>query len=217
MFSRLSIAFATAVVAATPALAQDIGFSSGVALVSEYEFNGLRQSDGPALQSYIEADIAGFYIGFWVSNVDETIIGPGDVAEYNLYTGYANTVGRFSYDIGYAAYYYNTSNFCCSDVILSGEFAATDAATIGLRVSSDPDTFDTINRRIYGSYAITDAITLDGRFGRLGSPSAGGHEYWSIGASYAATDSITLSAAYHDTTIQSDLLVLGVSFDVSTR
>jgi uncharacterized protein (TIGR02001 family) len=212
--TRLSIALATALVAATPAFAQDLSVSAGVALVTEYESNGLRQSDGPALQAYVEAGIAGFYAGIWASNVDENIIGPGDTLEYDLYLGYAGSVGSFSYDIGYAAYYYNESNFCCSDVIVSGEVALSDAVTVGLRFSSDPDTFDTVNSRIYGSYAITDAFSLDARYGSI---SNGGHDYWSVGASYAVSDTGTLFASYHETTIEADLFILGVSLDFSIR
>ena len=214
--TRLSLALATALVAATPALAQDFSLTAGVALVTEYESSGLRQSDGPAVQAYLEAGVAGFYAGIWASNVDSTILGTTDDLEYDLYLGYANSVGGFSYDIGYAAYYYNDTGFCCSEVIVSGEVAATDALTIGLRFASDPDTFDTVNSRLYASYALTDTLTLDTRYG---SVSNGGWDYWSVGASLAVSDNGSVFGSYHRTTQagNEDLFLLGVSLDFSIR
>jgi uncharacterized protein (TIGR02001 family) len=204
---------ATAITAAGPAFAQDFSVTAGLTLVTEYEASGLRQSDGPALQAYVQGDIGGFYIGAWASNVD--FPGGNDRLEYNLYLGYANEIGNFSYDLGYAAYYYDRTGFCCSEVIFSGEVALGSAVSVGLRLASDPDGFDYVNTRLFGSYAISDAVTLDARYGSISG--GGGYDYWSVGMSYAVADNASVFAAYHDTDVDSDFFLLGVSLDFAIR
>ncbi|MFN6979005.1 MAG: TorF family putative porin, partial [Gemmobacter sp.] len=95
--------------------AEGVTLTFGATIASEYESNGLRQSNGIAFQPSVEAEYRGFYAGIWASNVDQAIIGPGDTFEYDLYAGYRNTVGAFSYDLSYAHYFYNGSGACCGE------------------------------------------------------------------------------------------------------
>ena len=213
---RLSLSVSALLVVAAPALAQDVSVSAGVSLLTEYESNGTRQSDGPAVQGYIQADLDGFYAGIWASNVDPVILG-GDRLEYDLYLGYANTVGTFSYDLGYARYYYNDSGFCCGDVIFSGEMALSDAISVGAQFSSDPDGFDVINSRLYGSLSLTDAVSMDARYGDISGED--GHSYWSVGINHAVSEASAVFASFHGTSIEDEdnLFLAGVSIDFSLR
>lgn len=194
--------------------AQSISFSLGASIVSEYEANGVRQSNGVAFQPYVEAEIAGFYAGIWASNVDENIIGAGDTFEYDLYAGYRNSVGALNYDLSYAHYFYNGSGACCGEVILSLDYGFTEQLNLGTRFAWDPNT-GTVNSRLFGSFAITPQFSVDARYGTI---SNGGHQYWSIGGSYALNDNVSAFLAYHGTSLPSpddSLIVGGVSFAFS--
>lgn len=214
--SRLSLCALALTLAAAPAFAQDLAVSAGVTLVTEYEANGIRQSDGPAVQGYVQADISGFYAGIWASNVDPAII-TDDHFEYDLYLGFANTVGAFSYDLNYSRYYYNNSGFCCAELILTGEVAVSDAVSVGLRFASDPDGFDTVNSRLFASLAVSDTLSLDARYGDISG--AAGFSYWSVGFNQALSDTSSVFASFHDTTnaAEASLFLAGVSIDFSLR
>jgi uncharacterized protein (TIGR02001 family) len=214
---RPSLAILSAAMLAAPsvAAAQAVTFSFGASVVSEYEANGLRQSDGVAFQPYVEAEINGFYAGIWASNVSEAIIGAGDTLEYDLYAGYRNAVGAFSYDVQYAHYFYNGSGACCGEVILSLAYDVTPQFNLGTRFGWDPNT-GTVNSRLFGSYAVTDQLSVNARFGTI---SNGGHNYWSIGGSYAVNDTVSLGVAYHGTNLPSpddSLFVVSISFAFGT-
>lgn len=214
---RRSLLLSTAaLVLALPsvAAAQAISFSFGASIVSEYEANGVRQSNGIAFQPYVEAEISGFYAGVWASNVDPAILGAGNTFEYDLYAGYRNSVGAFSYDLQYAHYFYNGTGACCGEAILSLAYDLTPQFNLGTRFAWDPNT-GTVNSRLFGSYALTDAFSLNARYGTI---SNGGHQYWTVGASYAVTEQVSFGLAYHGTTLASpnDATVIGsVSFAFS--
>jgi uncharacterized protein (TIGR02001 family) len=181
------------------AAAQSVTLSFGASIVSEYEANGVRQSNGVAFQPYVEAEINGFYAGIWASNVDPALLGAGNTFEYDLYAGYRNAVGAFSYDIQYAHYFYNGSGACCGEAILSLAYDVTPQFNLGTRFAWDPNS-GTVNSRLFGSYAVTDAFSLDARYGTI---SNGGHQYWTVGGSYALTEQVSLGLAYHGTTLPS--------------
>jgi uncharacterized protein (TIGR02001 family) len=214
---RPSLAILSAAMLAAPsvAAAQAVTFSFGASVVSEYEANGLRQSDGVAFQPYVEAEINGFYAGIWASNVSEAIIGAGDTLEYDLYAGFRNTVGAFSYDVQYAHYFYNGSGACCGEAILSLAYDVTPQFNLGTRFAWDPNS-GTVNSRLFGSYAVTDQVSVNAHFGTI---SNGGHNYWSIGGSYAVNDTVSLGVAYHGTNLPSpddSLFVVSISFAFGT-
>jgi uncharacterized protein (TIGR02001 family) len=85
----------------------DFELSANVGLVSQYSFRGIAQSnENPALQGGFDiSHSSGLYAGVWASNVD---FNDGDEAhiETDLYAGYANTVDKFSYDLGVIYYAY---------------------------------------------------------------------------------------------------------------
>jgi uncharacterized protein (TIGR02001 family) len=86
-------------------------FSGNVALVSDYRFRGISQSDEEfAIQGGFDAEFGpGFYIGTWGSSVDfDTNDGADGSLELDYYGGWASTIGDtdFGIDIGYAYYDY---------------------------------------------------------------------------------------------------------------
>ncbi|TFW31788.1 TorF family putative porin [Massilia horti] len=85
--------------AASPSL------TANVALTSQYVSRGFRQTWGqPALQGGIDyAHPSGWSAGTWMSSVSDKFIEGGSV-EWDLYAGYAGTVGDIAY--GGQIYYY---------------------------------------------------------------------------------------------------------------
>ena len=205
---------ALALAAALPgaAAAQQLSFSGGATLTSEYVASGKKQSDGPAFQPWIEGEINGFYFGAWMSNVDKTILG-GDTIETDLYFGYRNEVGKFSYDLGYARYFYNNSGNCCGEVILNLGYGLTDALSMGVRVAHDPSAKVT-NTSLSAGYAFSDKFSMEAKYGKINK---GGHKYWSVGGSYAINDSFGIGLAYHDTNVSKGLAVLSLDYSFSFR
>lgn len=110
-------AFALAAVA-TPVLALDEatdGFSvvGGAALVSDYRFRGLSQSnEEAAVQGYatIKHD-SGFYAGFWGSSV-----GFNNGSEVDAIVGYATDLGGVTVDGGVTYYIYPGGTTASTDV-----------------------------------------------------------------------------------------------------
>ena len=88
-------------------------FSGNVALVSDYRFRGISQSDEEfAVQGGFDAEFGpGFYIGTWGSSVDFDTNEPGTAdgsLELDYYGGWASTIGDtdFGIDVGYIYYDY---------------------------------------------------------------------------------------------------------------
>ncbi|NUB44376.1 hypothetical protein GEU84_008275 [Fertoebacter nigrum] len=208
-----SAPFLTLSLAALPGLvaAQEISVYAGFALTSEYVSSGLKQSDGPALQPYVEAEINGFYAGIWASNTDSTLVGAK--SEVDLYFGYRNTVGALSYDLGYARYFYfSPDDDCCGEFTLALDYALGDVASVGLYVSHDPEA-NSLSPVARFDYYASDAISLATTYGR----SDGSHNYWTAGGSYALSDTTALDLTWHDSNIDEGIAVLSLSMDFSLR
>jgi uncharacterized protein (TIGR02001 family) len=204
----VSTALALGLALPTFVSAGDLSVSYGATLTSRYLANGIEQTTGAAFQPWVEAEIQGFYFGAWASNTDAAITGSD--WEVDLYAGYRNEVGAFSYDLSYARYYYRSPSVnCCGEIILSMGMAASDALSLGVRFAHDP-VADVTNSRLSVDYAVNDKIGLSAQVGTI---SNGGHDYWNVGGSFAISDNFSVSAAYHDTSITKGLAVL--SLDVS--
>lgn len=105
-----AIAIATA---ATPAFAQEeaessITVSGNTALVSDYRFRGVSQSDrNMAIQGGITiAHDSGAYVGTWASNLSGWGTFGGANMELDLIAGYKATVGDATIDVGATWYMY---------------------------------------------------------------------------------------------------------------
>lgn len=97
---------------ATPVLAQQkspLGATVGAAVVSDYYFRGISQSDnGPALQGNAELNYAitdnyTIYGGVWASTVD---FGDSTDAEVDLLAGVRATYDKLGIDLGVIRYLY---------------------------------------------------------------------------------------------------------------
>jgi uncharacterized protein (TIGR02001 family) len=101
---------------ATPAFAQDtappkpITVTGNVTLTSDYRFRGITQSDGDAAaQGTLNVNSStGFYVGTFVSTIDDKVSLPGyGGAEVDLYGGYTKSlVNGLTFDGGLLYYYY---------------------------------------------------------------------------------------------------------------
>jgi uncharacterized protein (TIGR02001 family) len=103
---------------AAPAFAEEAAptpehtLTGNIALVSNYVFRGISQSQNkPALQGGFDyAHSSGIYAGFWASNVGWVDAGgykANNSLETDFYAGFKGTFAEdFSYDIGAIKYYY---------------------------------------------------------------------------------------------------------------
>ena len=114
MKSRYLAAAALFCLAAVPAAAQDtappkpVTVSGSVALVSDYRFRGVSQSDKEAaLQGSITVTHeSGLYGGFWASNLAGWGTFGGANLELDLYGGYKLPVAGGTLDVGLTWYMY---------------------------------------------------------------------------------------------------------------
>ena len=127
--------------AATPAFAdegdppKEITITGNVALVTDYRFRGLSQSNGdPAIQGSINVNHAsGFSVGFWSSSIDfaqfpsiENVYGE---MELDIYAGWTGALGGgVTADVGVLYYAYPGGHVGKSDFV---EPYASLSATMG--------------------------------------------------------------------------------------
>lgn len=207
-----STALVAALGAPTFAAAEGLSFSAGATLTSRYLASGIAQTTGAAFQPWVEGEVNGFYFGAWLSNTAKSIVGSS--SEIDLYFGYRGEVGMFSYDLGYARYYYQSPGVdCCGEIIVNLGVAPTDALSMGVRVAHDK-TAKVTNTSVTAGYAINDKFSLEATYGKINK---GGHKYWSVGGSYAVSDNFGIGLAYHDTSITKGLAVLSLDYSFSFR
>lgn len=209
------------------AQANEISFSFGAALVSEYVSDGIRYSDGAALQPYAEVGFGGAYAGAYTTNVDADLTGAD--RETGLSVGYRGEGASFSYDLSINYYLYDEAfdDFLVEDyaeTVASGTFAASESLYLTAEVSLAPE-FDQTGLSLRADYYTTvEGLSLDATFGRVDA-NYGAWNYWSAGATYSVQDNIGLGLAYHDSNVAEDtgllnsdgLFVASVSFDFSLR
>ncbi|MCC7395378.1 MAG: hypothetical protein IT553_11085 [Sphingomonadaceae bacterium] len=212
---------------ASPAMAQDaadppsdVTVSGNVALVSDYRFRGVSQSDNrPAVQASVTVKHAnGLYAGVWGSNIDDDSIGYGSM-EVDLYGGWSGEVGSgITADVGLLYYLYpDAPSGVSSD---SFEAYASLSGTLGpanLKVGTNYTWGQAATGQRDNVYIYTDLsvgvpntpVTLvahygysDGAYGSALN-AAGGRlfdgEYsdWSLGADYV-TGPVTFGLRYID-------------------
>lgn len=206
---RLVSCLVLAAAVACPSLAlageNELTFSGGVTLTSRYISSGIEQSTGAAIQPWLEGDYNGFYFGAWGSTVSKEIMGD-DIYEVDLYLGYRNEIGKFSYDLSYARYYYNEmadGEHVYRDVVLSLGYAATEQFSFGTTLKHNTESGDerVLNSSIFADYAVNDKIGLSAAFGNVNykDANAADYDYWSVGGSYALNDALSVSLSWNDT------------------
>jgi uncharacterized protein (TIGR02001 family) len=208
--------------AATPALAQDetdppaeFTFSGGATLVTDYRFRGLSLSAGdPAIQGTIGvAHSSGFYVGVWGSSLEDSAVY-GNM-ELDVYGGWSGPVGGgFSADVGLLYYVYpNGHSPIPANVFEPYASVSYDigpaSAKLGVAYAWSQDSLGN-DDNVYVYFNLSSGIpgtpiTVDGHVGYTDGPLspnvltgnslAGGWDY-SIGASFAVTDNISIGATY---------------------
>ena len=109
--SMIGLSAVALIASAAPALAQDdtkdFTLTGSAAIVSDYRFRGLSQSNKRfAVQaSATLAHSSGAYISFWSSSIDDYVAANAD-AELDLIAGYSKTISGFTLDGGVLYYVY---------------------------------------------------------------------------------------------------------------
>ncbi|MEJ7925830.1 TorF family putative porin [Sphingobium sp. AN641] len=114
MFMKFRIACAAlALMSSAPALAQEepagpVTVTGSVALVSDYRFRGVSQTDqGMAIQGGLTATHeSGLYAGTWASNLAGWGTFGGASMELDLFAGYTVPLGGATLDVGLTWYMY---------------------------------------------------------------------------------------------------------------
>lgn len=115
---------------ATSAFAQELSFSYGVDITSNYISKGSTQTeDRPAIQPYFEAAYGLFYAGLWASNV--RFGGVSDI-EYDVYAGITPSWGNFDFDLGFVRYLYRDDNTNYGEAYVKADWAVSDRVTLGV-------------------------------------------------------------------------------------
>lgn len=115
---------------ATSAFAQELSFSYGVDITSNYIAKGSTQTeDRPAIQPYFEAAYGLLYAGVWASNV--RFGGVSDI-EYDVYAGITPSWGNVDFDLGFARYLYRDDKTDYGEVYVKADWAVSDRTTLAV-------------------------------------------------------------------------------------
>lgn len=201
--------------AETAATEGGVTVTGSLTFASAYVSDGIEYSDGPVIQPYVELGFGGFYAGVWASNAEETLLG--DDSEVDLYIGYRGEAGAFFYDVGYGYYTYpNASEFNAGEVLVSGGLGLSEAlfVTAYLGYANETGILDRSVRVDY--YTPIKGFALAASFGdREGSEAdfIDPWQYWTVGANYALSETISADLTWHDTDIvdTKDILVGGLT------
>ncbi len=107
------------------------GVTGNIGVTNNYIWRGVTQTDKkPAVSGGLDySHGSGFYAGTWASNVD---FGDDTSTEVDLYAGFSNSVGDFSYDVGYIFYGYPDG----TDVDFSEVMASASWKMISIGIST---------------------------------------------------------------------------------
>jgi uncharacterized protein (TIGR02001 family) len=194
---------------ASAAMAQEFSITAGATLTTRYMVDGAPYSKGVAFQPWVEVESSGFYAGLWASNIG----GAAADGEVDLYFGYRNEIGKFSYDVSYAHYFDFNPSADSGEFILSMAFAPVEAFSIGTKIKYNHVTKLT-NTSLNTSWGITDALSADLTLGRVNK---GGPRYWVASTSYAFNDSFSATLAYHKNNTVKGKAVFSVDYSFSLR
>lgn len=181
----------------------EVSLYFGATVATEYVSDGIRFSNGPTVQPYVELGFAGLHAGAYVSNVDANLTGAN--AEYDLSVGRRGEAGKLGYNIGIAYYSYDEavadypagdSAETCGSVTL----AATDTLYLTVKAAFAPEN-DQTNLSMRADYdPALDGLSVGAIIGQVNS-NYGDWNYWSINAACAVFDKVSAGLAYHDTNL----------------
>jgi len=170
----------------------DVAF--GVAITSQFVSRGAPQSDGIAVQGYVEPSYGWFYAGVWASNVGPTIatVAPATM-EVDLYAGIRPTFGNLTVDFGYAHYFYNNGVGNSGEIYLRPSYEFNDVFGAGVELYFDPGasvfTYGEVNATVSlpHDFAVSAAVGTD----------FAGATNWNAGVSWTYADTVTLDGRVH--------------------
>lgn len=214
------IALLSLAVMAIPAVAvaQDTGkllpgeFSGNVGIVSNYVFRGISQTDEKAaLQGGIDwAHDSGFYAGVWGSNVDfnETPPTDGASAEIDLYAGWGQSIGAFSYSIGGAYYAYpgadSNLDYDFVEGLLTSGYELMEGLEVGALYAYSPEFFGNtgpahyIEGSVGYSFDVGVPVSLGATIGHQTIDQGTDYTNWSTTAA-VTFDNLEVGVSYTDT------------------
>lgn len=220
--SILGLSAVALAVLSVPAFAQDeaapaLTVTGSAAVVSDYRFRGISQSDKRfALQGGLTVTHeSGFYVSTWGSSIDDYVAAGSD-QELDLIAGYSRTFGAATVDVGVLYYYYPGSGGANTDFVepyasIKGTFGPATAklsaayAPKSRALSVDGGLTREDNLYVAGDIAASVPNTPLGVSAHLGhsfGPSylTIGDEYtdWSVGATYTWSH-LTFGVSYVDT------------------
>ena len=216
MNSRLFGLFGAALTALAPvaAAAQDSAmpgtFTGNVAIVSDYVFRGVTQSNqDPAVQGGLDWDSgAGFYVGTWASSIE---FGDDASIELDMYAGYRGAVDNFTYDVGFLYYAYpaaSASGYDFWEVYgKAGYNFGPMTATVGINYT--PDNFGITNndQSIYYSAVLSapigDMFAISAGAGYSALEGVKNYTDWNIGGTLNVPEWFSLDLRYYDSDLRS--------------
>ena len=160
--------------------ASAVELSGNVALITDYVFRGISQTDGsPALQGGFDADLGnGIYAGVWGSNVDFAD-NSDESLELDLYAGWATEVAGVGVDLGMIHYAYPTS----SAINTAGDQRDFNEVYIGLS---------------YGPATLTQSFGVDLGSNDIGDYNAGNYTDLGLELGEYAGVAFTSHVGYYD-------------------
>jgi len=186
----------------------DVELSANVALVSDYSFRGISQSDeGPAIQGGFDiAHDSGIYAGVWGSNVDFNDGDEGTV-EIDGYVGFANEVNGVGYDVGAIYYAYPGADDNLNYDFWEASFALGydfDLFSASASVNYSPEFFGETGDAQYYALGVdaplSDNLSLSAHVGHQEIDEGVDYTDWSLGLSYGFKG-LDLSVQYVDTNL----------------
>ncbi len=203
---------ALGLVLSTSVMAMD-GVSGNIGFTTDYVFRGVSQSDeAMAIQGGFDYEHeTGLHAGVWGSSVDFNNPKDGSM-ELDLYAGYQNEIGAFSYDVGGIYYAYpgaaSSLNYDFWEVYISTGYDFEKFA-VSASVNYSPEFFGDTGDATY--YAVGVDVPLPHEFGlsaHYGYQDIDqGNDYndWSVGVSKTWLE-FDWALNYHDTDIDNSNL-----------
>lgn len=185
----------------------DVAF--GVGVTTQYVSRGVPQSDGFAVQGYIEPSYDWAYIGVWASNVGPTV-GPAPATlEVDLYGGVRPTFGNLTLDLGYAHYFYNNAVASAGELYFRPSYEFTEwfsaGAAVYYQVTPAPAAFT------YGEINAKFSLPYDFAVSGAVGTNFAGNTNWNAGVSWTYADTVTLDARVHGHTTAGTRIVGTIS------
>ncbi len=124
------------------------GYSITLTGVSDYIFRGISfTNEKPAFQPYLEFTYGIAYVGFWGSNIGDSVYGDGSIGpwEVDYYAGLRPTWMGVNWDLGVLYYTYGErgggfgENFDYVEFQIAASYALRDNVTLGLKGYWSPD------------------------------------------------------------------------------